>query len=137
MNTQWIKTSERAPTKADLPVWAYYKKDDDLRLFFKSCTFSADYWRPAKADIPEPPLEETQEDKDIAEAEYAWAAIGDPRITHHANFVGGYLAALAHERAEVAKMLPPQCPEWDKKAYNVQCAHAIEAIRARCEGGRK
>jgi hypothetical protein len=130
MNTQWIKTSDRAPTEADLPVWAYYKgSSSPLSMIDGFAPTGCTHWRPAKDDIPEPPQEETQAEKDntafsnwcMTDAPCGW---GTQEVWH---------AALAYEREQVAKMLP---------MYQAPCSiawleRAIESIRARCEGGRK
>lgn len=121
----WIKMTERRPTKADLPVWGVNK---DLAVFLLELEEDdpdweyLTHWRSAKADIPEPPREETQYDKDRA-AFIHWDAgfAYNPAVAWH--------AAIAYERAEVAKMLP--------HFHGLNQNSYIESIRARCEGGAK
>jgi hypothetical protein len=115
---QWIKTSERAPTEADLPVWAYYS-NKIIHIYFTGVPDGCIYWRPAASDIPAPPIEETE-----PEHLTVWHA------------------ALAWERSQVAGMLPDAF-KWDGIEPNGSasrrnaCEKAIEAIRARCNGGGK
>jgi hypothetical protein len=134
--TQWIKTSDRAPTEQDLPVWVYDSKVPNGASLkgpmLLMCCPSAEawsHWRPAKDDIPEPPVEETQDDKDMRFAE-SWVA------SKSGNWITRDLARaiFAYERAEVAKMLPPPAKRfvWSHGDYD-----AIEAVRARCGGGGK
>ena len=141
MNTQWIKTADRAPTEADLPVWL--QLDKGSAFFHESVngvtlmeaprmlifvTAGSIAWRPAKADIPEPPREETQRDNDC-KAYTKWF------LNNPAYAEAAWHAALAYERAEVAKMLPPPL---SKNTLTVrETYNAIEAIRARCEGRGK
>ncbi len=134
MNTQWIKTSDRAPTEQDLPVWAYHDKDKRVVLF--PCGLAPKlytHWRPAKADIPEPPQEETQRTKDI-NAYCAWADREDVRLSvmsSTASNAAPWHAALAYEREQVAKMLAPIATSF----LDMHSCEIIEAIRARCGGG--
>lgn len=129
----WIKTSERAPTEADLPVWVFFANDKSDRgphlLDGVPAVVGFTHWRPAKDDVPEPPREEAQADRD-ENALSRWAtgrSIVDAfamRATWH--------AALAYERAEVAKMRPDtDYASWDT------LNRATSAIRARCNGGGK
>lgn len=124
--TQWIKTSECAPTEADLPVWAWYEGMAMPSTFQFIPPEYVTHWRPAKADIPAPPKEETQAEKDDA-AFHAWyhddgtIACGAHMTTWH--------AAIAWERSQVAGVLPDmQTASW----YTLK--QAIGAIRVRCEG---
>jgi hypothetical protein len=150
MNTQWIKTSDRAPTEADSPVWVYDSNVPNgaplKGPMLLMCCPSAEawsHWRPAKADIPEPPREETQRDKD-EDAFGRWLNAVQCMPTPKGDV---WHAACAYtrkdEREEVAKMLPkcgdqptddPDATERFWRKYDCACACAIEAIRARCEG---
>lgn len=121
--------TDRAPTEADLPVWVSDTKDGQVTFLAILPCHVWTHWRPAKDDMPEPPREETQADKDCA-AYRLWMGnlrCKDEDLCWH--------AALAYERAEVAKMLPPPISEsvWSMRdVYD-----AIESIRARCGGGGK
>lgn len=136
MKPDWIKMTDRRPTEQDLPVWVY-SNDGALQgiNLMHIVTDAWPYWRPAKDDIPEPPMEETQEDKDEA----AWRSWQNDSIggafTHDA-----WHAALAWERGEVAKMLPVSHEVaktiWPNTSQEQHIA-AIESIRARCGGGNK
>lgn len=136
MNTQWIRTADRAPTEADLPVWVWRFGDSNTPVIIHNLAFGGLYrithWRPAKADIPEPPNDKTQFDSDQSELSRwlfaQWSGVmPSPYDTWH--------AALAYEREQVAKMLPTKS---NLGAYDVaEMYDAIEAIRARCEGGGK
>ena len=135
MNTQWIKTSDRAPTEAESPVWVYDSNVPNgaplKGPMLLMCCPSAEawsHWRPAKADIPEPPKEETQEDKDEA-AFGCWLNSMQCMPTPRGDV---WHAALAYEREQVAKMLPDplrKSPLSLGETYDM-----IKAIHARCEG---
>lgn len=133
MNTQWIKTADRAPTEADLPViFETTLKLDAGRYYVPAHSLGAlDGLKDSKKyprwmHIPEPPKEETQAGRDI-DAFAAWSKCPpsgylEPCVAWH--------AALAYERAEVAKMLP-----YFNCTLPLEVGKAIEAIRARCGGG--
>jgi hypothetical protein len=132
MNTQWIKTADRAPTEKDYPIWLWATSAVGRReaCIVHSLTCSAytgvenTHWRPAKDDIPEPPKEKTQWEKDRTAWQSWYNAPGCNVAT-----VTAWHAALAYEREQVAKMLPEHnCTSWSTFQY------AIEAICARCEG---
>ena len=125
MKTDWVKMTDRRPTEQDLPVWAWYSDIDgpwivrEISLVGGTQT----HWRPAAADIPEPPRGETQREKDqeaFVKCEYR-------------TMQDQWHAALAWERGEVAKMLPP----WNTPDSVHDAARIIESIRARCGGGGK
>ena len=134
--------TDRAPTEADLPLWAWFAYDKECRgpyLFDEQlCMDGITHWRPAKADIPEPPREETQRDRDEA----AWIEWRDSDPQGGLPFADEtWHAALAYERGEVLKLLPAAPHEsakamWPKTSleYHIQ---AIGSIRARCGGGGK
>jgi hypothetical protein len=111
MKTDWIKMTDRRPTEQDLPVWAYKTGEQPYLCAITKPHSYWTHWRPAKADIPEPPREETQWDKDeSAFRRYNHSGNG---CSQSAAFTGWtkalneyWHAALAYERAEVAKMLP-------------------------------
>lgn len=134
MSTQnrWVKKSEREPTPEDLPVWLSASNRKGVCLVYN--TICSEYisehtthWCSAAADIPAPPREKTQLERDD-EAHDAWWKTVDRLGTRHA-----WHAALAYERAEVGKMLPSSEPA----TYNAHYAtEVIKAIRARCGGGK-
>ena len=102
----WIKMSERKPTEADFPIFAYFPEGNFIEPFKDAFCFSirscnVRHWQ--KSDIPAPPVSEQQK-ADDAECELAWNSIKIPS-THLGVFVAGFEAALAYERAEVLKML--------------------------------
>lgn len=141
MKTDWIKMTDRAPTEADLPVWAWFAYDKECRgpyLFDEQlCMDGVTHWRPAKDDVPEPPREETQAEKDDV-GFHAWYR--DDGTVECGAHMTTWHAALAYEREQVAKMLPATPHDsakamWPKTSleYHIQ---AIEAIRARCGGGQ-
>jgi len=131
--TDWIKMTDRRPTEQDLPIllWndrvpkaKYCSTNNVLRCQLGLTCFS--HWMPA----PEPPREETQYDKDRAafQSTQRYGIENAPWYTWH--------AALAYERAEVAKMLPPERSDlsnWDTVAHAAYAS--TKAIRARCAGG--
>jgi hypothetical protein len=111
-------------------VWAYHNEEEHLSIFTTVPPgLRWDYWCPAKDDIPEPPKKETQADRDM-EFLRDWDGM-------HPNgtFYDLAIAALAYERAEVAKMLPDFEGHSCIEGYNARCQSAIEAIRARCGKG--
>lgn len=120
--------SETKPEYADLPVWAFYKGLMRPLLYTLPPPAYFTHWRPAEMDIPSPPKEETQEDRDL-EAFHEWRQ--EPN--HFASREETWLGAIAYERAEVAQMLPYSPKLWSLD----NIAKTIEAIRARCEGGAK
>jgi hypothetical protein len=125
MNNQWIKTSDRAPTEQDLPVWGWHKEMMMPMTFTYIPGTLITHWRPAKADIPEPPNEETQWEKDRT----AWESWFNAPDCNGAT-VTAWHAALAYEREQVAKMLAPIATSF----LDMHSCGIIEAIRARCEG---
>jgi len=84
----------------------------------------------AKDDIPEPPkAEPTLKERDH-DAYVQW--LNDKTSSEDS----AWHAALAYERAEVAKMLPPERSDlsnWDTVAHAAYAS--TKAIRARCAGG--
>lgn len=121
-----------------MPLWAYFANDKSDRgphLFdgFPALT-EYTHWRPAKDDIPEPPLAQPeQEEADLA-ALVQWGR--DENIQPLFTVRKTWHAALAYEREQVAKMLPVPQGAFGP-AYQDYCTRAIELIRARCEGGGK
>jgi hypothetical protein len=127
-NDGWIKMSERWPTDAEMPVWAYDADGGMLRgplLFMGSAPTSWTHWK--KADIPAPPKEETQDEKDSAEF-CKFCRDSNPKSAQSV-----WHAALAYERAEVGKMLPNR-PQHE--LGRSELVAVFEAIRARCGGGK-
>lgn len=138
MKTDWIKMQDRRPTEQDLPVWAWFAYDKECRgpyLFDEQlCMDGVTHWRPAKDDIPEPPKPEpTQRERDQGEFNAWWDPLRN--VPHCAD---AWHAALAYERAEVAKMLPDKntMVYWSGVTPSF-VYQAIESIRARCGGGGK
>jgi len=138
MKTEWIKMTDRRPTEADLPVWAWFAYDKECRgpyLFDEQlCMDDVTHWRPAKDDIPEPPKPEpTQRERDQGEFNAWWDPLRN--VPHCAD---AWHAALAWERGEVAKMLPKVISQ-DPAAtvYHKPAWECVEQIRARCGGGGK
>lgn len=138
MNTEndWIKMTDRRPTEADLPVWVYDDGEGHVirgpQLYRDSMPF-LDAWTHWKsADIPAPPpREETQEEGDYA-ALVEWGR--DENIQPLFTVRKTWHAAIAYERAEVAKLLPrPHSLCVRLGEYEESTA----AIRARCAGGGK
>lgn len=132
----WIKMTERRPTQADLPVWCANRNRE---VFLLELEDEPDWgylthWRHAKADIPEPPKEETQKEKDGA-AFRLWCFCGNEDAFPSTDDI--WHAALAYERAEVAKMLPVFSPLTNWEAVVRKSRESLESIRARCEGGAK
>lgn len=109
----WIKRSDREVTATDCPVWYAQQLGGavDVRMSFNAEYIhgydSITHWRPAKADIPAPPKEPTQRERD--EAAFAgWDKSGDGYSWHTqsgGNRRSTWHAALAWERAEIAKLL--------------------------------
>lgn len=132
-NDGWILMSERKPTKADFPVWCHQRNatdqlptwiEHDAEWFpFRLVT----HWKPAAADIPAPPREKTQGEADDA-AFQEWREVAPASPAYMA-----WHAALAYERAEVNKMLPDR-PQIEPGRGELVAV--IEAIRARCGGGK-
>ena len=59
MSTDWIKMSERNPTEADFPIFAYFPEGNFIEPFKDAFCFSirscnVRHWQ--KVDIPAPPL---------------------------------------------------------------------------------
>jgi len=139
MSTQnWIKTADKFPTDADLPVWVYRAKSKDVNIWQNALFATGSgwqeytHWKPAAADIPAPPKEPTQGDKDAAAYR---AQFGDhwPSLVLNGRTVYSsdiWHAALAYERAEVLKLLPTSF----YGLGDAQCV--ISAIRARCGGAK-
>jgi hypothetical protein len=136
----WIRMSERKPTEADLPVWAYYSDDGTLthwnRIYATDGCGCATHWRHAKADTPAPPPREpTQAERDEAVFDafnksgdgFSWSSEAHGYTTALRTT---WLKALAYERAEIAKLLPGQSCTIDEA-----CA-TIAAIRVRVNGGK-
>ncbi len=128
MNT-WIKTSECAPTKADFPIEVADVKDHSTPYaIVTQGEISPDCWthwrKIAPSDIPAPPREETQAEKEaMAFRQYCEQKQG---ALYHSET---WYAALEWERSQVAGMLPDmQTAPW----YTLK--QAIGAIRVRCEG---
>jgi len=126
MSTDWIKMSERKPTEADLPVW-WCKDGRHVALIHPSLSLLPDLsrtqgvWKCAKADIPAPPREETQGDADqISLMKWRdkdqWAF--SPTAAWH--------AALAHERAEILKLIsnPSHRDSYLEAAVRARCTPA-------------
>ena len=129
--TEWIKMNDRRPTETDLPVWVYDTAGSMIKgpfLVNAAGCVSWSHWRPAAADIPEPPREESQADKD-EDALQEWLC----DLSTVPSFADGWHAALAWERGEVEKMLPAKTAHGDLSEH----IHVIESIRARCGGGGK
>ena len=127
-NNDWILMSERKPTVADLPVWTWHKEINGGQVIAYTSVLPGHptHWKPV--DIPAPPREKTQEDKDN-DALLEWiGALGLPPTN-----VCVWEAALAYERAEVNKMLPDR-PQIE--LGRGELVAVIEAIRARCGGGK-
>lgn len=127
-NNDWILMSERKPTKADLPVWVYYQngqREVILNMWFPPKY--ATHWKPAAA-FPAPPREKTQGEADDA-AFQEWREVAPASPAYMA-----WHAALAYERAEVGKMLPEPIGKNTESMLGVHSR--IEAIRARCGGGK-
>jgi hypothetical protein len=129
--TDWIKMTDRRPTKADFPVWAWTGINGPI-LYTVEPPSHMTHWRPAKDDIPEPPkAEPTLKERDH-DAYVQW--LNDRTSSEDS----AWHAALAYERAEVAKMLPPERSDlsnWDTVAHAAYAS--TKAIRARCAGGGK
>jgi len=132
MKTDWIEMKNRRPTEADLPLWAWFAYDKERRgpyLFDEQlCMDGVTHWRPAKADIPEPP----QADQAALDHDAYTAWLNDRTSSEDS----AWHAALAWERGEVAKMLPKVISQ-DPAAtvYHRPAWECVEQIRARCGGG--
>lgn len=123
--TDWIKMTDRRPTEADLPVWVFYKGAMRPILYTVEPPSYMTHWRPAAPDVPEPPMERTQYERD-RDAFIHW----DDGLSD--NLAAAWHAAIAYERAEVAKMLPKAHP-YPEGPWSAAC----RVIRARCAGGGK
>ena len=117
MNDQWIKFSDREPTKYDYPIWAESPEWGDPqkpRLFYtEGPLLSPDCiaprsWMPAKLPAP-PPKEKTQKELD-AEAFYDWWRNQHPTD----GYYGAWRAALAWERKEVGAILKVSAKNWSE-----------------------
>lgn len=137
MNTKndWIKMTDRRPTEQDLPVWVWPFGDNGAPVIFHNLAFSGNssvsHWRSAAQDIPEPPREETQEEKDRKAFNGFWCNNTSSPLPFGED---AWHAALAWERAEVAKILP-SVPYHELSRLDV--AKYFDCIRARCAGGVK
>lgn len=143
-NDGWILMSERKPTQEDVPLWlALPKSGRDYALSHDGVLLAesaellydrgATHWKPAAADIPAPPREQTQAEKDEAELKRWCAEQDDSPLFTEKKY---WHAALAYERAEVGKMLPPYRQLVSYGTGIIEAEKAIEAIRARCGGGK-
>lgn len=131
-NDRWIKASERKATEDDLPVWVCDR--GGRRHLFDGCLPGDvwEYWKPAAADIPAPPKEPTQDERDT-DARRDWIDKTEVRFVTVGN---AWHAALAYERAEVSKLLPPVRPLVSYGTGITAATDSVEAIRARCGGAK-
>lgn len=140
-NQEWIKMSERKPTVTEFPIWASTKAgnvvlyDKDESYFILDCPEFASHWRPAAADIPAPPKEETQVNKDTKAYVEKYGCASPSMVLKGATCYTSDIwhAALAYERAEVAKLLPDDSDHFSAQYYR----GVIETIRARCGGANQ
>lgn len=104
----WIEMSDRKPKDADFPVWNGFFQ---LGIFWcrtanrpGEIAQCAAYWKPAKNDIPAPPVVElTQEQQDEAAlVQYDKMQWPSSEVTPHQRQM--WHAALAYERARVKGM---------------------------------
>lgn len=104
----WIKMSERKPKEADLPVCVWHARDQKAKYIkaaigrqgVQDCALAAfSHWMPAPFD---PPLQEkSRHAKDLD----AFAAWEDGEGSDCMTLSGAFLAGIAYERAEIAKMM--------------------------------
>lgn len=103
----WIKMSDRQPTATDLPVWYFDERSNAHGFSGVNGPWGAvftgyTHWKPAKNDIPAPPVVElTQEEKDEAAlVQYEKQQWPDSlSVSHRPRQM--WHAALAYERARV------------------------------------
>jgi hypothetical protein len=137
----WVKFADRMP---DGPFWAYAAETKQTHCF--RCPHEMKraeplwtyytHWQPMLA-TPEPPKEETQAERDEAACYSSWESqewkdIDRPIPSDYYRL--SWHAALAWERAEVAKMLPTHCEFIGGISY-ASVWQRICDIRARCNGG--
>lgn len=143
MKTDWIKVSEFGwPKDHQYPVdmadantkqvhrWRNHYDMERCEPLWQGYT----HWRPARDDVPKPPREKTQRDKD--EDRYAeW--YGDYFGEGYDCHLDTWHAALAYEREQVLKLLP----ESESKGIRAQeCDRShreIDHLRAALDGARE
>lgn len=106
----WIKSADRLPMGPFAQVWAFWK-DGTVSLSKKPADESWQHWCEVMesalvawqpCDIPAPPKEQTQRERDEA-AYKAWLDGVTISAPYHVR--SDWHAALAWERAEIAKLL--------------------------------
>lgn len=129
-NTNWIEMAKQKPTEADAPVWAEsprWHEPEKLRLFWRvedlldARALPARNWKPAKADIPPPPAEPTQRERDNNSL-IMYSLSKGPLPQQCFEF---WHAALAWERAEIMALVKQHIDAGQSDWLTVQ-------LRARC-----
>lgn len=134
----WIKMSDRKPTEADLPVWAESPKWVEpekprliwsLSVLFSPNCIPARSWKTAR-DIPAPPKEQTQRERD--EAAFKEFCEDTEAAQHNGACSPSWHAALAWERAEIAKLISETIPAtWSKEPSYYFPGSIMDKLRAR------
>ncbi len=101
----WIRTSEKAPTEADLPLWYWNTTSAAPQLLTDSLP-GAGLWRSAKKDIPAAPTELlTIQEKDECAADEWVRKDAEQNAMRGTIYVGNpksaFLAGIAYRDADI------------------------------------
>lgn len=124
----WIKRSALDFTDGDFPIWLSKPDRGQVQLWMnpydmRRCEPLWDlytHWKPAQQDFPEAPKGPTQKEKDEEAYYKSFSFRDDGRIQ-------AWHSALAHERAEILKILNA-----NSNIVFFNHKEAFMAIRARC-----